>query len=452
LPEAPSRRRRSERLRAITRFQQLTPPLAAKSVEDTAFYRYGRLISRNEVGSDPGQFCLLIDGFHAKCLRRAANFPFAMLATATHDHKRGADTRARLAVLSEMPQRWTGTLERWMTLNTPLDAKRELEDEVASETAPMIPPAGLAAIANAVATTASTPLPEDQIMLIQTLIGAWPLELAGDVDFGHDDAKSRLADFITRVAAWQTKALRETKRPSDWSMPNERYEATCRAYLDRITDPATSPFLREASRFVDEVALAGALNGIVQATLHLTVPGMPDLYQGSDFWDFSLVDPDNRRPVDYAARMAALEAFDGPGDVELLLQSWRDGRIKQRVIASLLALRADKPQLFARGAYEPVEVEGTRAEHVLAFVRSDGRDRVIVAVTVKAQALLAGRTVPSVGEPAWGDTALVLPQAVTTSRWTDAIGGERVRVSGRRITLGSLLGPRPIAVLRRAHT
>ncbi len=448
LPEAPTRRQRSDRLRAITRFQQLTPPLAAKSVEDTAFYRYGRLISRNEVGSDPGQFALPIEDFHAKCRRRARNFPHAMLATATHDHKRGADLRARLAVLSEMPQRWTGIVERWMILNTPVESRIAAAASEAGESAPMVPPAGLAAMAHSVAETAPVPLPEDQIMLIQTLIGAWPLALAGEPDFDDPAVRGRLATFIERVAAWQVKALRETKRPSDWSMPNERYEATCRDFLDRILDTARSPFLREASRFVDGIALAGALNGLVQAALHLTVPGIPDLYQGTDFWDLSLVDPDNRRPVDYVDRIDALNAARGTCDVDALMRDWRDGRIKQHLITSILRFRAEKPLLFARGGYQPVAVEGARGRHVLAFLRSDGRDRVLAVVTLKAAALLEGRTVPCVDEAAWGDTTLVLAPEAATVSWVDVVGGERHRAVSRRLKVGALLSRRPVAVLR----
>jgi (1->4)-alpha-D-glucan 1-alpha-D-glucosylmutase len=454
LPEAPSRRARSERLRAITRFQQLTPPLAAKSVEDTAFYRYGRLISRNEVGSDPARFALSIAAFHAKCERRAKNFPHALLATATHDHKRGADTRARLAVLSEMPQRWIGLLERWMVLNTPVGSRAAIAAEVVAdvraETAPMTPPAALAAIAHAVAEDASVPLPEDQLMLIQTLIGAWPLELAGDVDFADEESKTSLADFVERVAAWQVKALRETKRPSDWSMPNERYEATCRAYLDRIMDATTSPFLREAATFVAQNAPAAALNGLVQAVLHCTVPGIPDLYQGTEFWDFSLVDPDNRRPVDFDAREAALSRLEESNDQADLAASWRDGRIKQAFIARLLAVRNAAPNLFALGSYHPLVVEGEQAAHVLAFLRRNGAQRMVVVVPVHASVLLDAADRPSIDASRWGDTEVLLPPGTASNAWFDVATGARRKSSSRRLKVSELLSDLPVAVLRDA--
>ena len=458
LPESSTRKQRIERRQAVTRFQQLTPPLAAKSIEDTTFYRYGRLISRNEVGSDPGEFSLSSDDFHAKCLRRAKKFPHSMLATATHDHKRGADTRARLAVLSGIPQRWIATLERWLVLNTPIEDRATLAAEVAAavaaETAPMIPPAGLAAIAHVVAESAPFPLPEDQIMLMQTLIGAWPLALAGDRDFAEKSIRGQLAIFIERVAGWQTKALRETKRPSDWAMPNEHYEATCRAFLDRIMDPARGPFAREAAAFVDSIAAAGALNGLVQATLHLTVPGVPDFYQGTEWWDFSLVDPDNRRPVDYIARLNALAALEEDFDVAALLAAWRDGRIKQALIARMLAFRKEKPALFSRGSYQPLAIEGSKAGHALGFIRRDGHDRMLVVVTLRASALLDHST-PHVARERWNaeersgdDTTIVLPSDAVSIRWQDVTTNHpRGSVSGR-MKLADLLTDLPIAVLR----
>ena len=446
LPEAPTRRSRTERLKAISRFQQLTPPLAAKSVEDTAFYRYGRLISRNEVGSDPGRFALSIAEFHGKCRRRAEAFPHAMLATATHDHKRGADVRARLAVLSEMPQRWTSLVERWLVLNTPMDTQAAVAQDVAAENTPMTPPAGLAAIAHAVAEDAPAPLPEDQLMLIQTLIGAWPLELAGAVDFADDAIAALRADYVERVAAWQTKALRETKRPSDWSMPNERYEATCRAYLDRIMDPAQGPFLREAATFVCQIAPIAALNGLVQATLHCTVPGVPDFYQGSDRWDLSLVDPDNRRPVDYVLRERA-EALGDAADAATLLDRWRDGAIKQALITKLLAHRAARPMLYARGRYVSLDIDGEQASHALGFLRHDGRDRMLVVVALKAATLLNGRDRPLPDAARWGETAVTLPPETPAASWVDVVTGRR-HDGARGLPLAELLADLPVAVLK----
>lgn len=444
VPQTTTRRQRDERRQAITRFQQLTPPLAAKSVEDTAFYRYGRLISRNEVGSDPGEFALTVDEFHAKCLRRAAAFPNAMLAIATHDHKRGADTRARLAVLSEMPQRWIATLRRWMLLNTSIEHRAEQVEEAIAEHAPMTPPAGLAAKAHAVAESAAVPLPEDQIMLLQTLIGAWPIELAGTIAPSMQD---QVDAFVERVAAWQVKALRETKRPSDWSMPNDTYEATCGAFLDRIMDIGSSAFLHEAAAFVASIGPAAALNGLVQAALHLTVPGVPDLYQGTEFWDFSMVDPDNRRPVDFAARQVAL-ATDL--DVATLLGTWRDGRIKQALIAKLLAVRTERPDLFASGDYQPLTIEGAQAANVLAFMRRQGSDRMLVVVSIHVAGFLDTSDRPLVDPTRWGDTEVLLPPGTASNAWFDVATGRRRKSVSRRMKVGELLGELPVAVLRDA--
>ena len=448
VPQSETRRQRSDRRQAVTRFQQLTPPLAAKSVEDTAFYRYGRLISRNEVGADPGDFALSIEEFHAKCLRRARMFPHAMLATATHDHKRGADTRARLAVLSEMPNRWVATLQRWFVLNTPIEHRASQIDNVFAENTPMTPPAGLAAKAHAVAESAAMPLPEDQLMLMQTLVGAWPLALTGDFDATDARIVDEVKVFVERVAAWQVKALRETKRPSDWSMPNESYEAACRTYLDRIMDPPTSPFFREAAAFVASIAPIGALNGLVMAALHLTVPGVPDLYQGTEWWDFSLVDPDNRRPVDYAAREAALIPHDATLDPDSLLAHWHDGRCKQALIARLLALRAAEPELFAIGAYQPLVVEGDRAGNVLAFLRRNGPQRVLVVVPLHVASLLDGASRPMVAPDLWGTTEILLPPGTASTAWNHVMTGKRRKSVSRRLKVADLLADLPFAILR----
>ena len=485
LTETGNPTRRGDRLRAITRFQQLTPPLAAKSVEDTAFYRYGRLISRNEVGSDPGEFALAADAFHARCIEAAERFPYAMLATATHDHKRGEDARARLAILSEIPDRWAEKVERWTADNTPdqslsrstlltfpFKGRSGVSDGMPSaaerkpacgrsseagmgmgfpnedtirETAPLVPPAGLTSIANVVARTAPVPLPEDQLMLYQTLVGAWPLELAHDAQFDAFDDKARITKLTERVGEWQTKALRETKRPSDWSTPNEPYEAMCRAFLEHILTRDDGAFARELAGFVDGIAAAAAINGLAQMVLRLTCPGVPDLYQGCEWWDFSLVDPDNRRPVDYAARIAAL---DRPAPLGELMTAWRDGRIKQSLLRSILAFRKQHAALFATGRYLPLAIEGAYANHALAFLRRDAHDTALVVVTRLAHAMLASRDVPHVMPSIWGDTAVRLLPIASRGTWRDVSTGARSEPSADgRLNLKDALSDLPIAVL-----
>lgn len=353
------RSRRGSWPRAMARFQQLSAPIAAKSVEDTGFYRYGRLLSRNDVGSDIETFSLDVDAFHARMQRRLADYPHTMLATATHDHKRGEDLRARLAVVSELSADWTGFLSRW------------------------VDPASSRLMAG------------DQAMLLQMVVGAWPLDL-----HRNDDAGRRA--FAERLCAWQQKALREAKLESDWAAVNETYEEAARTFTLRLVADAAMPdLLDDLLAFVRRIAPAGAVNGLAQCLLKLTVPGVPDIYQGTDLWDFSLVDPDNRRPVDFGTRTRMEDA-----PLSGLAAHWRDGRIKQALIRRTLALRKRVPHLFAEGSYHPVEVEGPSRESVVAFVRRGGADWLLVAVprlvsrTDVQEGRLAFRT------EAWSDTSL----------------------------------------------
>jgi malto-oligosyltrehalose synthase len=318
--------------RAMARFQQLSAPVAAKSVEDTGFYRYGRLLSRNDVGFDIETFSLDVDAFHGRMQRRRAHYPHTMLATATHDHKRGEDLRARLAVVSEHAADWTGLLSRWIDPASPLS-------------------------------------PGDQAMLLQMVVGAWPLEL-------HSDDRAGRQAFAERLWGWQQKALREAKLESDWAAVNEGYEAAARTFtLGLVAEAAMPDLLDELLAFVRRIAPAGAVNGLAQCLLKLTVPGVPDIYQGTELWDFSLVDPDNRRPVDFPARE---RTEDTP--LVALAGRWRDGRIKQALIGRTLDLRKRAPRLFAEGSYRPVEVEGPAGDSVVAFIRQAGDEWLLVAV------------------------------------------------------------------------
>lgn len=407
---APAGTRRQEWLRAMVRFQQLSAPTAAKAVEDTAFYRYGRLLSRNEVGSDPAQFALTPAAFHAANRERRRNFPRALLATATHDHKRGEDTRARLAVLSEIPGEWQAALARWTRLNGPL--KREVGGGPAPDGA-------------------------DELMLYQTLVGAWPLGLTP-----HD--RAGLGHYAARVRAWQEKALREAKRHSEWAVPNAEYEAACRDFLAQLLDPdRPARVVWELAEFAARIAPAAAIGGLAQAVLRLSCPGVPDLYQGTEFWDFSLVDPDNRRPVDYAARRAALAA---EADAPALLHDWRDGRIKQFVIARTLALRARNPNLFQAGEYRPLRVEGSRADHIFAFVRAHGGHAVIVATTRLAAHLPGVAERPLVSIPAWEGTVVLPPRYAVGRAFHNALTAATGTISGR-LPVTELLADLPAAVL-----
>jgi (1->4)-alpha-D-glucan 1-alpha-D-glucosylmutase len=393
---------------ARIRFQQLTAPLAAKAVEDTAFYRYGVLLSRNEVGADTARFSATAESFHAACLARREQFPDAMLATATHDHKRGEDVRARLAVLSEMPDEWQATVHRWLQLNAP---HRRGGDE---------------------------PMPSlgDEAMLYQMIVGAWPMEF--------DAVNPRgLQEYTDRLAVWQLKALREAKLTTCWMVPNLDYEDAARSFLYSVMADRNG-FVTEAANVARRIGPAGAVNSLTQTMLKLTVPGVPDFYQGSEFWDLSLVDPDNRRKVDFARHIAALQTTEQP---DAMAAHWRDGRVKQAMIRRVLALRRNMPELFAHGSYRPLDVSGDLATHVVAFVRSHA-DRHCVSVVPR----VTGRLLSDAGsivipKDAWQNTGLLLPEDLVDRSVRDVITDARMPRLDCRVPLGNILATFPVALL-----
>jgi (1->4)-alpha-D-glucan 1-alpha-D-glucosylmutase len=392
---------------AVRRFQQLTAPLAAKAVEDTAFYRHGRLLSRNDVGFDPAVFAGDGERLHQRCAERRRHFPLAMLASATHDHKRGEDLRARLAVLSECPQDWERLVLRWRSLNAALRG-----------------PAG-------------APGAGDEAMLYQMLAGAWPVALA------PSDATG-LAAFRDRIWRWQEKALHEAKLATDWIAPDTAHEAACKSFLEALLDPAVSQqFLGELHGFVARIDPPGKLNGLVQTLLKCTVPGVPDLYQGAEYWDLSLVDPDNRRPVDFASRAASLDRVRATPLADLL-PTWQDGVVKQALIARLLACRAAAPRLFAQGDYRPLPVRGPQAARVLAFERRLGAQRLLVVATRwPAGTAQAGGAAGGV----WRETQLVLEDG-GGAPWRDVLAGPLADAAAAKglPALGELLQALPFAV------
>ena len=382
---------RKARERAIRIFQQATSPMAAKAVEDTACYRYGRLLSRNEVGADPQQLALDVDAFHAACAQRAQQFPHNLLSTATHDHKRGEDARARLAVLSDIAPVWAETVNRWRREHAALHIECE---------------------------GAAAPSPADQYMLYQSLVGAWPLELQ------PDDAAG-LGAFAARIAQWQRKALREAKRRSRWTRPNEPYEDACDAFLARLLRPGQG-FARSLHGFVNRIAAAGAANSLAQTVLKLTTPGIPDIYQGTEFWDFSLVDPDNRRAVDFHARQAALA---DQATLEHLIDGWRDGRLKQYVIHRLLDLRARRPGLFVGASYRSLGAEGAAA-HLLAFERGVGAERLVVLVARHlGNDLLDAATPQLTPAPRRGSWPSSAALGITPGRYRELLSGREGNAS-----------------------
>ena len=387
---------------ACVRFQQLTSPAAAKAVEDTAFYRSAVLLSRNDVGFSTEQFSAPLAEFHAANQQRLQRFPDNLLATATHDHKRGEDTRARLAVLSECAPWYAEHVEQWRTLAAPLR------------------------------TDANTPSAGDELILYQVLLGSWPLDLTSDFE-----------GYRQRLWQWQQKALREAKLQSSWSAPNEAYEQGVEAFLSRLLLNQEGHALRTAiGAAAQAIAPAGALNGLAQSLLRMTVPGVPDLYQGDEYWDFSLVDPDNRRPVDFNARQQALNA---PPDIGELLFNWRDGRIKQALIAQVLGLRKAHPELFRNGAYTPLQVLGKHAERVVAFAREHQGKHLLVVVPRWSHALLENGVHPQVNAQVWGDTRVKLPFAAPTENWKGLFHTGAV-TPDKELLISAALGDFPVNV------
>ena len=411
----------------VMKFQQCTSPIMAKGLEDTAFYIFNRLVALNEVGGEPDNFGTTPEHFHAQCRRRRAGWPHAMLGTSTHDTKRSEDTRVRIAALSELPREWSEALTTWSAANASL--KKSVDGEPA-------------------------PDPNEEYLIYQTLLGTWPHE-------GFADQQA-VATYVARIQDYMTKAVKEAKNNSSWIQPNEEWDAALRGFIAGLVEGAEDPadanaFRRSFRPLAARVAALGALNSLTQVILKLTVPGVPDIYQGNELWDFSLVDPDNRRPVDYSHRAAVLAALGKEANPRELLGSWPDGRIKLFVTRALLHARRATPELFGAGDYRPVRVSGEFSDRVLAFVREQG-DSALLVVVPRLTGKLGGDTAPPVGA-AWADTALILDDA---SRPTGA-GAMRCLFNGRslplappdeegisRVSLADLFSELPFTVLSNA--
>jgi (1->4)-alpha-D-glucan 1-alpha-D-glucosylmutase len=396
--------------RFALKVQQFTGPLMAKSLEDTAFYRYHRLLALNEVGGEPAAPALSIEDFHAAMKMRASDWPHGMTSTATHDTKRGEDARARLIALAEIPGEWTSAVARWKILNAP---------HLVIDGAMRAPSATF------------------EYMLYQALLGAWPLHR-------RDDA------LCERMQAYAVKAAREGKQETSWLNPDEAYEAGVQTFIKRILDPSISAdFINALENLAQRVALLGALNSLSQITLKATMPGVPDFYQGTEFWDLSLVDPDNRRPVDFAERAAVLAATENP-DWENLTAHWGDGHIKLAWTRTLLKLRTELADVFTHGHYEPLEVSGLHRDHIIAFARHRGHEAAITVVaksfapmtqggrawpraeTFDATVNLGGYTVKGIGSEAGAIPVSVLfnrlPAAVLKARYAGPSKSARKRL------------------------
>ena len=353
---------------AATRFEQTSGPVMAKGVEDSAYYRWARFVALNEVGGDPARFGSTVEDFHTAQQRRAQRYPVSMTALSTHDTKRSEDVRARLAVLAELPTEWAGLVRGWL-------GRHPLADRSLAH------------------------------LVWQNLVGAWPLSRE-------------------RAHAYVEKAAREAGTSTTWTNPVQEFEEQLHALVDAAYDDATTT--AEIDAFVARIAPFGWSNSLTQKLLQLTMPGVPDVYQGTELWDFSLVDPDNRRPVDYALRRRLLAALDG-GEVPAVDET---GAAKLLVVSRALRARRDHPEWFA--GYEPVVATGSGAHHVVAFDRGG-----VVAVGTRLPAALAA--------DGWGDTTLPLP----TGAWRDLLTGERLVSDVAGIAADLLLARLPVALLTR---
>ncbi len=415
---------RHERTDWVMRFQQITGPVTAKGYEDTALYRYTRLVSLNEVGGDPGRFGTSLAEFHAAMAGRAERCPHGLSATATHDTKRGEDVRARINVIAEIPREWRRRFSRWQRLNR---RHHTVVD-------------GL-------------PVPEgnEELMMYQTLVGAWPID-------------------VERFTAYVLKAAHEAKLRTSWINPSSRYDAALAAFAEAILDPKRSrEFLRDLRAFQATVAHFGAFNSLAQTLIKITAPGVPDFYQGTELWDGTLVDPDNRRPVNFALRQHLLGKLTGEirasanlaGLARDLAATPGDGRVKLFVTRQALHFRRAHAALFRDGAYHALETDGRYAEHVCAFARTAGdgatppRD---VALTVVPRLLARrGGDGPPLGAEFWADTVVTLPpdagvtagmrfRNVFTDETVTAEDGER----GPRLSAHTIFTSFPVALLERA--
>jgi len=418
-PEGLDDAQRAERHRFAMRFQQLTAPVMAKGVEDTAFYRYYPLASLNEVGGSPERFGVSVTAFHRRNLIRARVWPRAMSTTSTHDTKRGEDVRARLNVLSEMPAEWFRAIRRWREMNRP--GKTLMDGEW-------------------------MPGANEEYLFYQSLVGTWPL--------APMDAEAH-ACYVARIQGYMEKALHEAKVHTSWISPNAEYEQAVRRFIDRALDPSPgNAFLEDFQSFHGPIARAGIWNSISQVLLKIASPGVPDFYQGNELWCFDLVDPDNRRPVDFAVRRRMLEKLQSPAAgraalLDKLAAHPCDGGIKMYVTSQALQLRRAHRELFAQGAYLPLATSGSRANSAIAFARSLGNATAVAIAGRFFLRMLNGHPAP-VGD-VWGNTELLLPGKLGCRRLTDVLSGETIEAEGREehlaIPLTRAFAHCPVALL-----
>lgn len=393
----------------VLKFQQTTGPVMAKGLEDTVFYIYNRLSALNEVGGEPQQFGISVDAFHQRNLERQRDWPATLLATSTHDTKRSEDVRARMVAISEIPELWRRSLQRWSTANHRW--KRMVNDLEAPDA-------------------------NEEYLLYQTLLGTWPMQANGDPE------PVPSPDYIERIQAYMAKALKEAKINTSWIQPNEDWDGAMHDFVAKILDSSPrNKFLPIFLPAAKEIARLGAINSLTQTLLKLTSPGVPDIYQGTEIWDYSLVDPDNRRPVDYDLRREMLQSLSSATPKELI-QTWPDGRIKMFLTQRLLRFRREHGDLFERGEYLPLRTSGTFAECCVSFIRRLDKNWI---------AVIAPRLSSRIGFPPieelWKDTAIEVPETLVLDKAHDLFTCRPVSVRDRQVKLAKALAVLPFAVI-----
>jgi (1->4)-alpha-D-glucan 1-alpha-D-glucosylmutase len=411
---------RAERQMFTVRFQQLSSPVMAKGMEDTAFYRYYPLASLNEVGGDPARFGVSVSAFHRRNFIRRELWPNSMSASSTHDTKRGEDVRARINVLSEIPGEWYRAIRRWRELNRP--AKTRLAGRHAPDA-------------------------NEEYLLYQTLVGTWPLYPMNSEE--HEV-------YIRRIDGYMQKALHEAKVHTSWVNPNSEYERAVKNFLEHVLDPSPGNlFLQEFRQFQAPIASAGMWNSVAQIVLKIASPGVPDFYQGNDLWAFDLVDPDNRRAVNYQTRHQMLKnlheqaARDRAALVDRLRDNPCDGGIKLYITSEALRFRRDRRDLFAEGSYTALAAEGSRGRHIVAFARAAG-SQTMIAVTGRFFLKLCNSHKKPIGD-VWGNTAVALPRSVGHRSFRDIFTGETIaaedREGGLVLPMDKVFARCPVALL-----
>jgi (1->4)-alpha-D-glucan 1-alpha-D-glucosylmutase len=404
----------------VTRWQQFTGSIMAKGFEDTALYTYFPLASLNEVGGDPRLPHVDPAAFHKFIVERQVKWPHSMNATTTHDTKRSEDTRARIAVLSEIPEEWDAALRAWSSMNEKL-----------------------------LKTVDGSPAPDrnEEYLFYQTLIGAWPL--------GENDWK----EFVSRVEEYMIKATREAKTHTRWTRPNQAHESALCEFVRGVLDrKANAEFVAHFETFEKRIAPYGMVNGLATVLLKVTAPGVPDCYQGSEWWDCRLVDPDNRGPVDFERRVKMLEQLiHGPQadcvcNVPDLLVNWRDARVKMHVLAQALNARRTSPDLFAIGEYRPLASSGEHASHVIAYARVHEGDWAVV-VTPRCLASANAPVTDGNRQGFWQQTTIALPPNAP-SAWFNLLTGKSgtaIAADRAQLSLGNVFEVFPVALLHPAQ-